>query len=75
MAEFLLLLLEMNIIKFKSRKENDADNSKWYSLLVEREKMLTNKIDNLIQENESLRKGMHEILDSIHNQDGMILNP
>lgn len=31
---------------------------------------LEDNVKDLIEENESLRKGMHEILDSIHNQDG-----
>lgn len=31
---------------------------------------LEDNVKELIEENESLRKGMHEILDSIHNQDG-----
>lgn len=31
---------------------------------------LEDNIKELIEENESLRKGMHEILDSVHNQDG-----
>jgi len=33
---------------------------------------LEDNVKELIEENESLRKGMHEILDSIHNQDGII---
>lgn len=33
---------------------------------------LEDNVKELIEENESLRKGMHEILDSVHNQDGMI---
>ncbi|XP_060838928.1 centrosomal protein of 290 kDa-like isoform X2 [Rhopalosiphum padi] len=32
---------------------------------------LEDNVKELIEENESLRKGMHEILDSIHNQDGL----
>lgn len=35
---------------------------------------LEDNVKELIEENESLRKGMHEILDSIHNQDGNINN-
>lgn len=35
---------------------------------------LEDNIKDLIEENESLRKGMHEILDSIHNQDGSVQN-
>lgn len=31
------------------------------------------KLKALIDENESLRKGMHEILDSIRNQDGNLV--
>lgn len=31
---------------------------------------LEDNVKELIDENESLRKGMHEILDSVHNQDG-----
>jgi len=31
---------------------------------------LEDNVKELIEENESLRKGMHEILDSVHNQDG-----
>ncbi|PNF43192.1 hypothetical protein B7P43_G15673 [Cryptotermes secundus] len=31
---------------------------------------LENKLQEVTTENEALRKGMHEILDSIHNQDG-----
>jgi len=46
--------------------------------LLEREKLelhenivhLQEKLQQMIGENEALRKGMHEILDSIHNQDG-----
>lgn len=34
---------------------------------------LEDNVKELIEENESLRKGMHEILDSIHNQDGNVL--
>lgn len=34
---------------------------------------LEDNVKELIEENESLRKGMHEILDSIHNQDGSII--
>jgi hypothetical protein len=34
---------------------------------------LEDNVKELIEENESLRKGMHEILDSVHNQDGSIL--
>lgn len=33
---------------------------------------LEDNIKELIEENECLRKGMHEILDSVHNQDGNI---
>lgn len=33
---------------------------------------LEDNVKELIEENESLRKGMHEILDSVHNQDGII---
>lgn len=33
---------------------------------------LEDNVKELIEENEALRKGMHEILDSIHNQDGII---
>ncbi|KAL4149414.1 hypothetical protein QTP88_003367 [Uroleucon formosanum] len=32
---------------------------------------LEDNVKELIEENESLRKGMHEILDSVHNQDGL----
>lgn len=32
---------------------------------------LEDNVKELIEENESLRKGMHEILDSVHNQDGI----
>lgn len=32
---------------------------------------LDDNVKELIEENESLRKGMHEILDSVHYQDGM----
>lgn len=35
---------------------------------------LEDNVKELIEENEALRKGMHEILDSIHNQDGMYNN-
>jgi len=46
--------------------------------LLEREKLelhenivhLQEKLQQMTAENEALRKGMHEILDSIHNQDG-----
>lgn len=46
--------------------------------LLEREKLelhenivhLQEKLQQMMAENEALRKGMHEILDSIHNQDG-----
>lgn len=34
---------------------------------------LEDNVKELIEENESLRKGMHEILNSIHIQDGSIL--
>lgn len=33
---------------------------------------LEDNVKELIEENESLRKGMHEILDSVHNQDGKV---
>lgn len=33
---------------------------------------LEDNVKELIEENESLRKGMHEILDSVHNQDGIV---
>lgn len=33
---------------------------------------LEDNVKELIEENESLRKGMHEILDSVHNQDGNV---
>jgi len=33
---------------------------------------LEDNVKELIEENESLRKGLHEILDSVHNQDGII---
>jgi hypothetical protein len=32
------------------------------------------KLQEVTTENEALRKGMHEILDSIHNQDGTVLS-
>lgn len=32
---------------------------------------LDDNVKELIEENESLRKGMHEILDSVHHQDGI----
>lgn len=35
---------------------------------------LENKLQEVTTENEALRKGMHEILDSIHNQDGTVLS-
>jgi hypothetical protein len=46
--------------------------------LLEREKLelhenivhVQEKLQQMTAENEALRKGMHEILDSIHNQDG-----
>jgi hypothetical protein len=49
--------------------------------LLEREKLglhqdivcLQDKLKQMTAENEALRKGMHEILDSIHNQDGNCL--
>jgi hypothetical protein len=34
---------------------------------------LENKLQHVTAENEALRKGMHEILDSIHSQDGTVL--
>lgn len=34
---------------------------------------LEGKLQEMTTENEALRKGMHEILDSIHNQDGTVL--
>lgn len=46
--------------------------------LLETEKLrlhqLENKLQEVTTENEALRKGMHEILDSIHNQDGTVLS-
>jgi hypothetical protein len=35
---------------------------------------LEGKLQEVATENEALRKGMHEILDSIHNQDGRVFN-
>jgi hypothetical protein len=37
-------------------------------------KLLEDKLQEVTTENEALRKGMHEILDSIHNQDGTHLS-
>lgn len=35
---------------------------------------LEGKLQEMTTENEALRKSMHEILDSIHNQDGTVLS-
>ena len=54
-------------------KSNDswaAEREKeWLSDKIELSKIKEN-VQIVIEENEALRKGMHEILDSIRNQDG-----
>jgi hypothetical protein len=60
-----------------SIEEMDGEQHQEMSL-QEREKLglhedtvhLQDRLQQMIAENEALRKGMHEILDSIHNQDG-----
>lgn len=40
------------------------------ALLIKEAEELESKLQDLIDENEALRKGMHEILESIRSQDG-----
>lgn len=41
------------------------------ALLVREAEVLEDKLQDVIDENEALRKGMHEILDSVRSHDGM----
>lgn len=55
----------------KSDKEHDHTESEIFKRENDIGTELEDNVKELIEENESLRKGMHEILDSIHNQDGI----
>jgi hypothetical protein len=39
-------------------------------MLIKEAEILENKLQDVIDENEALRKGMHEILDSVRSHDG-----
>lgn len=66
-------------IKYTQSADREYDNKEQDHLQSEISKQeidfgseLEDNVKELIEENESLRKGMHEILDSVHNQDGII---
>lgn len=63
-------------VKYISSKEKDITDNTIQSEMSKQDidigSELEENVKELIEENESLRKGMHEILDSIHNQDGII---
>lgn len=53
-------------------EDNGQEQSEMFKQDIEIGSELEDNVKDLIEENESLRKGMHEILDSIHNQDGNV---
>lgn len=55
----------------ESNKEHDHTESVVSKQENEIGSDLEDNVKELIEENESLRKGMHEILDSVHKQDGI----
>jgi hypothetical protein len=82
MASRVVLLSPVKTTDNQSMMPEEADRMHPQEMkLLETEKLrlhqdvvqLENKLRDVTAENEALRKGMHEILDSIHSQDGTVL--